>query len=382
MDIDSNENLIHQCNQLILSIERKSKLLSSVSNLRTSNWNFNEKIKQNYKSLMRENDDKKIEDIFSKYSEEEKDKFLLSKRNAFLTISSENLGNNEGNVGQKSIREENVDNVIEKTSFLHRLQFQCKLCPFSAFMKKELKSHILEKHINEKVLNCDYCSYQTNVYKRLVRHLDICHNSDHCLEKRFKCEWNECEMCFISLSNMREHLSTHTLLCKLCNKGFKSNSQLSRHFNTHKHRATDSRKGNININKTDKHFKCEYCSSDFNWKKNLISHLRSKHMRPHLNDKFSQQNFKFLNCKFCDQKFVVPSKLKRHENMHTGNKPFQCKECSYKTAYKQHLLRHQKQHQKNNYIGFKENKLSNLVFKSNKQYMNKTTDSKGTNYYY
>jgi uncharacterized Zn-finger protein len=377
MDIDSNQNLIHQCNELILSIERKSKVLSNVSNLRVANKDFNEKIKLNYKSLMSENDDKKIEDIFSKYCEEEKDKCLLSNRNAFLTISCENLGNNEGNAGQNSIREDKFDSFIETTSFFHKLQFQCKLCPFSVFMKKDLKSHILEKHINEKVFNCDYCSYQTTVYKRLVRHLDICHNNDHCLEKPFKCDWNECKMSFISLSNMREHLSMHTLLCKLCNKGFKSNSQLSRHLKTH-NRATDSRKENG----SEKHFKCEYCSSNFNWKKNLISHLRSKHsdlIRPHLNDKFSEQNFKLLNCKFCDQKFVFLSKLRRHENMHTRNKPFQCNKCSYKTAYKQHLLRHQKQHEKKNYIGFKENKLSNLVYKSNQQYMIKTTGSEGIN---
>ena len=42
----------------------------------------------------------------------------------------------------------------------------------------------------------------------------------------------------------------------------------------------------------------------------------------------------------CNKKFQWKKSMKRHERIHTGNKPFQCAVCQKKFTYRHHLLRH------------------------------------------
>merc|ERR1719231_2089223 len=46
------------------------------------------------------------------------------------------------------------------------------------------------------------------------------------------------------------------------------------------------------------------------------------------------------NCRFCPKAFVTPSKLKRHERVHTGDKPYSCGHCSQRFTQRCGLKAH------------------------------------------
>ena len=45
-------------------------------------------------------------------------------------------------------------------------------------------------------------------------------------------------------------------------------------------------------------------------------------------------------CKYCAKEFISAGELRRHERVHTGEKPFQCKLCPYKSTQLGNLNRH------------------------------------------
>ena len=62
-----------------------------------------------------------------------------------------------------------------------------------------------------------------------------------------------------------------------------------------------------------------------------------------------KQGFKY-QCKFCHSSFSDSWKLKRHETIHSGVKPFKCKFCPKKFGHSTYLSEHEKTHTKKNYL--------------------------------
>ena len=52
-------------------------------------------------------------------------------------------------------------------------------------------------------------------------------------------------------------------------------------------------------------------------------------------------------CRYCEKKFNDPSSLRRHENVHTGERPFKCEVCDKSFKEISHLKRHEKIHTNN-----------------------------------
>jgi KRAB domain-containing zinc finger protein len=264
---------------------------------------------------------------------------------------------NERSIGSET-RVKNLK-VGRTSNYLHNLRFKCNECRYSTKIGAILKRHILEKHKSpeERPFACTVsnCEYRTSRTERLRNHLNNCHSRKRNIEKQFQCGWNRCHKAFISLTKLRQHRNTHTLqfICEVCQKKFCSKYSLTRHFLKHKKE------------KAHKKEKCNYCSYETVWKKNLIMHVRTKHI-----DLIPKESAdRIPKCSFCGKKFASFSRLKRHENIHRGLKPFKCEKCSYSTASKQHLERHEQK--------IIHNKEYSTEYT---QYMDKTTDSNGNQF--
>ncbi|CAK7301197.1 Zinc finger imprinted 2 [Vulpes lagopus] len=55
---------------------------------------------------------------------------------------------------------------------------------------------------------------------------------------------------------------------------------------------------------------------------------------------FHQEN----RCRFCERTFITQTACERHEQIHTGKKPFECKRCGEAFYLMPHLTRHQRTH--------------------------------------
>ena len=52
----------------------------------------------------------------------------------------------------------------------------------------------------------------------------------------------------------------------------------------------------------------------------------------------------FLSCLMCGKVFTKLSRLKTHEKVHTGEKPYSCSHCDYKFTQLSNLKRHERTH--------------------------------------
>ena len=146
-------------------------------------------------------------------------------------------------------------------------EFQCDQCDYTCVKDITLKKHVNTKHqivkktcekghesVVKAKFNCDECSFICNTKKLLKKHKSKEHNQ------------KSSEECIIDNDSNNENIEeTLCLVCRECQKKFKSNNDLDAHMETH-HKAP-----------TMCTIKCENCGMEFSKKENLEIHMKEEH---------------------------------------------------------------------------------------------------------
>lgn len=172
----------------------------------------------------------------------------------------------------------------------------------------------------------------------------------------------ECTICnkkFITTSNLKQHMGSHSVdkknyHCKLCDMSFAWKSTLNKHLAS-SHRPDGPQK-----------FVCEICPRVYATLAQVNEHVKRDHLkvRNHECKECGKTFFKKFDlklhirthtkerpyvCRFCDKTFYHQSHIIRHERTHSGERPYSCSVC-LKTflqlsALKAHRMTHQNERQ-------------------------------------
>uniref|UniRef100_A0A1A9WDW3 C2H2-type domain-containing protein n=1 Tax=Glossina brevipalpis TaxID=37001 RepID=A0A1A9WDW3_9MUSC len=111
--------------------------------------------------------------------------------------------------------------------------------------------------------------------------------------------------------------------CLLCDEAFMRAWELKQHLNTH----DDS-----------KVHKCEYCPASYFYKSNLTIHMRSH--RPKEKTRKIEKLKERKVCHYCPRTFSTTTHRRRHERIHTGERPYVCEMCGRSFASSSDMSNH------------------------------------------
>lgn len=202
---------------------------------------------------------------------------------------------------------------------------KCHVCmtpiPGKAFLKRHFETCHPDHPGDVKTCRCgkQYASYK-QVFKHALRQ----HTPD--CDKPYQCD--QCPSTFVSSVELRSHTRTHIpmeqrkkdYICPVCGMGLSSPYAVAKHMK--KHDGPQPR------------FVCEECGKDYAEKKGLQAHKSLEHLqiKPH-------------KCPFegCGKSFPLPSILRKHQNIHTGENKYPCPDCGKNFQYSGSLKRHMRE---------------------------------------
>ena len=305
--------------------------------------------------------------------------------NHMLSLSYENIYNNDGSTEQQRTKETQYKSDISIDSIsmpchaetnyekdTDNKEYNCDTCSYSSVYLHRLALHNLirhkRKHTGEKPLKCDVCSNSTVKPSDFVRHnrkhtgeklynCDVCNYSttgstllaeNQVREKPYKC--NVCSYSTFSSRDLVTHKRIHTgdklHKCDVCSYS----SVRSRDLVMHKRKHTLEKPYKCDVcsysttrstllaehqakHTGEKPYKCDVCSFRTVRFSNLVVHIRRKHT--------GEKPYKCDVCSYCT---VRSSELATHKRKHTGEKPYKCDVCNFSTNWSRSLKAYKQQH--------------------------------------
>uniref|UniRef100_A0A1B0D0Y6 Uncharacterized protein n=1 Tax=Phlebotomus papatasi TaxID=29031 RepID=A0A1B0D0Y6_PHLPP len=196
-------------------------------------------------------------------------------------------------------------------------KYICSLCGLkNATTAANLRIHLMNIHMKEKLWSCEHCSYKTRHKISFKQHVKAVHED----VKDYQCP--RCDRSFTRADNLKVHMLLHDgtkkFTCKVCGLKKVSIGQLNKHMNIHTR---------------EKLWFCDYCPYESPSKKTVKRHEQSIH-----------EGVRNFHCPHCEKSFYRPETLRNHVMIHTGEKPHTCTECGKSYIKEISLKRHMKTH--------------------------------------
>lgn len=358
----SSDSIQEKCREHLHSIENVASLSESKLNdgktsptplklnrniLRSSSeLNYTEEVKP-YENISDRISSISDNNQISKGQNQKKDTFSfnsgsLKSKPEFLDTFKTHLTNQRINSEKKSKRDPGLfkgsvghEKSSDKYSLCNQQLFKCNVCSYCCSDLLLHKSHLILFHSENKILDCEYCDYQTSQCANLATHIRVHFQLDcdfqcpvkksvksrlvasHGRKAPYEC--TKCDFVCKSQIKFNKHSQTHLALgkyqCSDCNLHFKNKETLKTHVKKH-------------VTK-EKSFQCLSCHLSFCKKQQLKIHLRSH-----------QQSYV---CDICNFKCTYKHKLEIHMKIHT-KKSLKCEKCSSIFSKKSNLKLHMRVH--------------------------------------
>ncbi|XP_075145680.1 uncharacterized protein LOC142220428 [Haematobia irritans] len=187
----------------------------------------------------------------------------------------------------------------------------CKICGEACTSRKQLKTHVMRFHPQEKPFECDICTSTFKSSFMLAQH-KLKHNRPDTTQ----CE--ECGKYFRSQLHLQRHIKNFhlksTYTCHICNQQFENYTHVRFQYHIRQH--------------GEKRFGCSFCSKAFHQKVHLINHERT-HTR--------EQPF---ICDVCGKAYRQKTACQEHMLTHKDPTPFKCSQCSKSFTQRSNLRMH------------------------------------------
>ncbi|CAG9801039.1 unnamed protein product [Chironomus riparius] len=242
----------------------------------------------------------------------------------------------------------------------YNVSFPCKACGKTFSSKQCLGRHMIS-HETLKLFECDKCPKSFAKKFQVRNHLQNVHVYEKVVPS-FKCHFEDCSKIFVNNLRLQHHLKyTHEggdqVICEICSKTFKKRSSLDEHMRIHTRKPCDRYQCEIcghyiaDIRVFQRHVKnhateslnntCHYCGKKSPNLKALKGHIRYVHEL--------ERNFQ---CRFCEKRFKTSRNLKDHEaSVHTLEELYECSFCPRTFRNHSNMLSHRKNQHPEHYQG-------------------------------